>query len=201
MARRRAAFGRAVARLGLLADQAGEVRQERELLAHEGTVDAVLAGDLGEQAAQLGGALHRRLGGGRGDELAEALERDGRGRQAEGGAGALEQAGAVADSSLPRRTISFWMSASRASTASVSRSRIAEPCASTSLRRWRAELICWSRWTSSSASRTVLTTASPCRSGGRGPDPDRWSVREVSVSCMVEAYGPSPSELLARPCS
>src|SRR5689334_19833177 len=54
------AVGRAVARLGLLADQAGEVRQERQLLAHQGTVDAVLAGDLGEQTTQLGGSLHRR---------------------------------------------------------------------------------------------------------------------------------------------
>src|SRR3954447_16232280 len=52
--------GRAVARLGLLADQAGEMREERELLAHQGTIDAVLASDLGEQAAQLGGALARR---------------------------------------------------------------------------------------------------------------------------------------------
>ena len=37
----------------------------------------------------------RGLGRGGGDELAEALERDGGGGQAEGGAGALEQAGAV----------------------------------------------------------------------------------------------------------
>ena len=55
----------------------------------------MLAGDLGQQAAQLGGALHRGLGGAGRHELAEALERDGGRGQAEGGAGALEQAGAV----------------------------------------------------------------------------------------------------------
>ena len=71
------------------------MREERQLLAHEGTVDAVLASDLGEQAAQLGGTLHRGLRGGGRHELTQALERD-RGRgQAEGGAGALEQTGAV----------------------------------------------------------------------------------------------------------
>ena len=39
--------------------------EEGELLAHEGAVDDVLALDLGEQAAQLGGALagERRVGG------------------------------------------------------------------------------------------------------------------------------------------
>src|SRR4051795_2854565 len=41
--------GRAVSRLGLLADQAGEMREEGELLAHQGTVDPVLAGDLRPQ--------------------------------------------------------------------------------------------------------------------------------------------------------
>src|SRR5215212_7059657 len=48
---------RPVAGLLLAAHQAGEVVEERELLAHEGAVDAVLAGDLAEQAAQLGAAL------------------------------------------------------------------------------------------------------------------------------------------------
>src|SRR4051794_41538515 len=64
--------GRAVARFGFLADEAGEVRQERELLAHQGTVDPVLTGDLGEQAAQFGGPLHRGGRGGPGGGPAEA---------------------------------------------------------------------------------------------------------------------------------
>src|SRR3954447_13944439 len=68
--------GRAVTRLGLLADQAGEVRQGREPLAHQGAVDAVLASDLGEQAAQLGAPLHRGRRGVWSDQAAEALERD-----------------------------------------------------------------------------------------------------------------------------
>src|SRR3954462_7349387 len=41
------------------AHQAGEVVEERELLAHQGAVDAVLAGDLAEQAAQFRAALQR----------------------------------------------------------------------------------------------------------------------------------------------
>src|SRR3712207_6916576 len=46
---------RAVARVGggAAAHQAGQVVEEGELLAHERAVDPVLAGDLGEQAAQL----------------------------------------------------------------------------------------------------------------------------------------------------
>ena len=48
---------RAVARLLVGADEAGQVLEERKLLAHEGAVDDVLALDLAEQAAQLGGAL------------------------------------------------------------------------------------------------------------------------------------------------
>ena len=83
--------GRAVAGLGLVADQAGQVREEGELLAHQRAVDAVLAGDLGQQAAQLGGALHGGLGGARGDERAQPLERDRGGRDAERRAGALQQ--------------------------------------------------------------------------------------------------------------
>jgi hypothetical protein len=71
------------------------VGEEGELLAHEGAVDAVLAGDLGQQAAELGGAIARGRGGAGRDERAQALERDLRGRDAEGGAGALEQRGAV----------------------------------------------------------------------------------------------------------
>ena len=37
---------------GLAAELAHEVIEERELLAHERAVDRVLAGDLGQQAAQ-----------------------------------------------------------------------------------------------------------------------------------------------------
>ena len=71
------------------------MRQERELLAHQRAVDAVLAGDLGQQAAQLGGALARGLGRGGRHERAQALERDLRGGHAERGAGALQQRGPV----------------------------------------------------------------------------------------------------------
>ena len=42
------------------ADEAGQVGEEGELLAHQRAVDAVLAGDLGQQPAQLGRALARR---------------------------------------------------------------------------------------------------------------------------------------------
>ena len=69
--------------------------RKRELLAHERAVDAVLAGDLGQQAAQLGGAVARGLGGAGADQRAEVLERDGGDRDAERGAGALQQPGAV----------------------------------------------------------------------------------------------------------
>ena len=58
----------AVARLGVLPEQPREVRQERHLLAHERPVDAVLASDLGEQAAQFGGAGEEALLLGRGGE-------------------------------------------------------------------------------------------------------------------------------------
>ena len=96
-------------------------------------------------------SMAARGGAGR-DERAQALERDGRGGDAEGGAGALQQRRCAPSRARRGGTISDWMSASRASTASVSRSRIAAPWARTSLSRWRAELICASRWTSSSAS-------------------------------------------------
>jgi len=71
------------------------VGEEGELLAHQGAVDAVLAGDLGEQAAQLGGALHRRGRGVGRDQAAEPFERDVGGGHAERRAGALQQAGAL----------------------------------------------------------------------------------------------------------
>jgi hypothetical protein len=60
-----------------------------------GAVDAVLASDLGQQPAQLGGPLHGGAAGGRRDERAQALQRHlGRGH-AEGDAGALQQPGAL----------------------------------------------------------------------------------------------------------
>src|SRR3954452_17188765 len=90
-----AGAGAAVAGLGLLADQPREVRQERELLAHQRAVDPVLARDLGEQAAQLRGALAGGASGAGGDERAQALKCDVGGGRAERGAGALEQPGAV----------------------------------------------------------------------------------------------------------
>src|SRR4051794_41595400 len=62
---------RAVARLGFLADEAGEVRQESELLAPQGTVDPLVAGKLGEQAAPVGGPLHGGPRRGPGGERAE----------------------------------------------------------------------------------------------------------------------------------
>ena len=86
----------AVAGLGLGAELAHQVVEEGELLAHERAVDGVLAGDLGEQAAQLGGAL---AGGGaprRGPAGRPALEGDGVGRDAERGAGGGEDRGARA---------------------------------------------------------------------------------------------------------
>ena len=55
----------------------------------------MLASDLGQQSAKLGGALHGGLGGAWGDERAQPLERDGGGRDAEGGAGALQEARAL----------------------------------------------------------------------------------------------------------
>ena len=89
------AVGPGVAGLGVLPDEAGQVGEEGELLPHQRAVDAVLTSDLGEQAAQLGGALAGRVGGAGADERAEALERDLRGRNAERGAGALQQRGAL----------------------------------------------------------------------------------------------------------
>src|SRR5919197_5474326 len=68
--------GRAVARLRLGADQAREVVEERELLAHQRAVDAVLAGDLGQQPAQLRAAGAGELRLGRGHEPRDRLERD-----------------------------------------------------------------------------------------------------------------------------
>ena len=60
-ARRRRAAG-LVAALGLVADEAHEVGEEGELLAHQRAVDAVLAGDLAEQAAQLGASARAPRG-------------------------------------------------------------------------------------------------------------------------------------------
>src|SRR5439155_22596113 len=51
--------GRAVAGVRGRAHQPGQVVEEGELLAHQGAVDAVLAGDLAEQAAQLAAAIQR----------------------------------------------------------------------------------------------------------------------------------------------
>ena len=58
--RRGAAGEGAVAGVGLGAELAHQVVEEGELLAHEDAVDRVLAHDLGQQAAQLGGALRAR---------------------------------------------------------------------------------------------------------------------------------------------
>src|SRR5215212_4213388 len=87
---------RAVARLRLVADQAHQVVQERELLAHERAVDAVFAGDLLEQAAQLGAALARGGGLERRHQRGQGLERDRGGRDAQALAGAGQQLGAGA---------------------------------------------------------------------------------------------------------
>ena len=70
--------------------------EEGELLAHERAVDAVLAGDLAEQAAQLGRALARRAGALGRDQHAQALERHVRARRTpSSAAGALQQADAL----------------------------------------------------------------------------------------------------------
>src|SRR4051812_32186087 len=55
----------------------------------------MLAGDLGQQPAKFGGTLHGGLGGAWSDERAQPLERDGGGGDAEGGAGALQEACAL----------------------------------------------------------------------------------------------------------
>ena len=121
-----------VAGLGLVADEPDEVGEERELLAHQRAVDAVLARDLAEQAAQLGGALARRAGALGGDQRAQALERDVRRGDAEQRRRRAAAARVRSCSSRPRRPISVWISASLASTRSTSRARIASPWASTS---------------------------------------------------------------------
>src|SRR3954471_9839443 len=90
---RRGLLGRrAVARVGRGAHEAREVVEERELLAHEGAVDAVLAGDLAEQAAQLRAALPGGAGVRRRHQRGQRLERHAVGGQAEARAGLLEQA-------------------------------------------------------------------------------------------------------------
>ena len=96
------AVGARVAGLGLVADQASEVGEERELLPHQRAVDAVLAGDLGEQATQLGGAVAGGLGGAGRDQRAEVLKGDGGGLDAERGAGALQQPGAILLEGAPK---------------------------------------------------------------------------------------------------
>src|SRR5215211_910239 len=87
---------RAVARLRLVADEAHEVVEEGELLTHQRAVDAVLAGDLLEQAAQLGAALAGGRGLERRHQRGQGLERHRGGRHAQALAGAGQQLGAGA---------------------------------------------------------------------------------------------------------
>src|SRR4051812_24454312 len=87
---------RAVAGVRLAADEAHQVVQERQLLTHERAVDAVLAGDLLEQAAQLGAALAGGGGLERRHQRGQALERHGGGRDAQALAGTREKLGARA---------------------------------------------------------------------------------------------------------
>src|SRR5215204_2351857 len=87
---------RAVAGLGLVADQAHQVVEEGQLLPHQRAVDAVLAGDLLEQAAQLGAALAGGGGLERRHQRGQALERHGGGRDAQALARAGQQLGAGA---------------------------------------------------------------------------------------------------------
>ena len=98
--RRRAAAGAAgevaVAGVGLGAQLAHEVVEEGELLAHEDAVDRVLAGDLGQQAAQLGGALEGDGAVRRGQQLGQRLDGHRVGRDAQRGAGGGEDGGARA---------------------------------------------------------------------------------------------------------
>src|SRR5205085_62312 len=79
----------------LLADEAHEVIEEGELLAHEGAVHAVLAGDLVEQAAKLGAAGASQVGLGRRHQPGEAFERDARRLHTELDARAREDRDAV----------------------------------------------------------------------------------------------------------
>src|SRR4051794_16303029 len=58
----RGGAGGLVASLRLLAHEAHQVVEERELLPHERAVDAVLTGDLVEQAAELRAAVAGRIG-------------------------------------------------------------------------------------------------------------------------------------------
>src|SRR3954469_537506 len=69
--------GRAVAGLGRGAHEAREVVEEGKLLAHERAVDAVLAGDLAQQAAQLGAALPGGGPVGGRQQRGQRLQRDG----------------------------------------------------------------------------------------------------------------------------
>src|SRR3954466_12969528 len=92
----RGAALRAVAGLGLVADEAHQVVQEGELLTHEGAVDAVLARDLLEQAAQLGAALAGAGGLERRHQRGQALEGHGGRRDAQVLARARQQLGAGA---------------------------------------------------------------------------------------------------------
>src|SRR4051812_28007795 len=77
------------------ADHAREVVEERELLAHEGAVDRVLAGDLGQQAAQLGAALAGALRVGGAHQGGKGVERHRVGGGAERGAGLGEEVRAI----------------------------------------------------------------------------------------------------------
>ena len=74
-----------------MADQADQVLEEGQLLAHQRAVDAVLARDLAEQPAQLRAAGARVLRLGRRQQGRDPLERDCAGHDAQRHAGAAQQ--------------------------------------------------------------------------------------------------------------
>ena len=90
-------FGRAVADVFAVdAQQAGQVGEEGELLAHQRAVDLVLALHFGEQSAQLGAPRPRVLGSLWVEQCSECVEGDGVGCNPEAGSGRVKDGGAVA---------------------------------------------------------------------------------------------------------
>ena len=86
--------------------------EERELLAHQRAVDAVLAGDLASRprsSAERSRAARAPAGG---DQRAQALERDGGGGRRRARRRRAAAARCAPARARPRRSISVWISAS-----------------------------------------------------------------------------------------
>ena len=143
----------AVAGVGLGAQLAHQVVEEGELLAHEDAVDRVLADDLGQQAAQLGGALEGRRppAAGASRSASDSMVTVWGGMPS--AVPAVVRIAVRVPSRAARRPISAWMSARRAMTSSTSRARIDWPWRRTTLSSRRAEAIWASRWPMTSSPR------------------------------------------------